>query len=231
MNALTPEQVKKIFNRDDLDDNFVLELIRLLDEFKDEFKVDTEMRRVRFLAQAVSETGVKSDGTVRIRENLNYSPKGLMTISKFFRKNPSLAYKYGRTQGQKANQVVIGNLMYSDYNRSKSLRLGNVNDGDGYLYRGAGIFQSTGRENITKDIKHLERITGAVLTDLRGNLYNDVLDNYTISIFLGLAHWHRTGMWKLKSTHAITNKINRGLPDEMKKERIANAYRIMHILA
>ncbi len=231
MKTLTPEQVRKIFNRDDLDESFIIELIRLIDMYAVEFKVDTEMRRVRFLAQVVAETGVISDGTIRTRENLNYTPKGLMAISKFFRKNPSLAYKYGRTKGHKANQVAIGNLMYSDYNRSEHLRLGNTYDGDGYLYRGAGIFQSTGRENISKDIKHLERITGAVLTDLRGNLYNDVLDNYTISIFLGLAHWHRTGMWKLKSTHAITNKINRGLPEEMKKERIVNAYRIMHILA
>lgn len=228
---LTEQQIKKIFKRDNLDPLFTAELIRLLNLYSNDFKIDTHMRLVRFLTQAVHETGVRRDGTVRVRENMNYKYDQLLRVSKFFRNNKKLAKKYTKNKYQKANLEAIANLMYADKNRAKNLRLGNTKEGDGWLYRGAGLFQTTGRENMAKDIRHLEKITGMKLTDTNGDLYKDTLGNYTMSILLGMAHWHRTGMWKLNSTTAITNKINRGLPADMKRERVATAYRVIDVLA
>lgn len=230
MKLLTIKEIQEIFKRSNLDEEFCLELSRLLDLYMITFKLDTPMRRVRFLAQAIAETGIKRDGTVRVRENLNYSTKGLMQLSRHFRRHPKLASKYGRNKFHKANQRAIANIWYADKNRAKHLRLGNNKEGDGFLYRGAGLFQSTGRENITKDLKHIEKHTGIRLMDSKGNLYPDILSNYTMSVMLGIAHWHRTRMWKLKSTTEITNKINRGLPISKKRERVANAYHVMDVL-
>jgi predicted chitinase len=230
MKKLTVQEIRKIFKRNNLDEKFCLELSRLLSEFGDIFKIDTEIRRVRFLAQAVHETGVMRNGEVRVRENLNYSTNGLIRISRFFRTHRKLALKHGRNKYHKANVVAIANLMYADKNRAKNLRLGNDKDGDGFLYRGAGLFQTTGKENMSNDIRQIEKLMNIRIKDEHGKLYNGVLDNYTMSILLGMAHWHRTGMWKLNSTNAITNKINRGLPSSMKRERLATAIRVKKIL-
>ena len=230
MEELSVSQIKEIFGRDDLDAVFCEELSRLLDLYMVTFKIDTPIRRVRFLSQAVSETGVMRNGEVRVRENLNYSADALKKLSRYFRNNPHQAKKHGRTKAQKANQKMIANLWYADANRSPRLRLGNVKEGDGWLYRGAGLFQSTGRENITKDFRHIEKMTDMRLTDENGDVFEGVLSNYTMSIMLGMAHWHRTGMYKLESTNAITNKINAGLPDEKKRERLATALRVKGVL-
>ncbi|UFH59854.1 hypothetical protein [Sulfurovum mangrovi] len=194
------------------------------------FKIDTPIRRVRFLAQAVAETGVMSNGEVRVRENLNYSADALKRLSRYFRNHPQQAKRYGRTKEHLSNQRMIANIWYADINRPIHLRLGNTKEGDGWLYRGAGLFQSTGRENITKDLRHIEKMTGIRLIDDNGDVYEGVLSNYTLSIMLGMAHWHRTGMYKLESTNTITNKINPGLPDSKKRERLATAVRVKELL-
>lgn len=230
MQELSVAQVREVFGHDDLDKEFCEELSRLLDLYVITFCIDTPIRRVRFLAQAVAETGVMASGEVRVRENLNYSADGLMKMSSYFRKNQHLAKKHGRTKMQKANEKIIANLWYADRNRPAHLKLGNTKEGDGWLYRGAGLFQSTGRENITKDIRHIEKMTGMRLMDDNGDVYEGVLSYYTISIMLGMAHWHRTGMYRLESTNAITNRINGGLPEEKKRDRLATALRVQALL-
>ena len=52
-------------------------------------------------------------------------------------------------QGEQA----IGNFIYDDANRSPSGKLGNVNPGDGFRYRGRGPLQITGRANYTRFFK------------------------------------------------------------------------------
>jgi predicted chitinase len=70
MKKLTETQIKTIFKRKNLDAYFCKELIRLLALYEDTFKINTELRRVRFLAQAVHETYINKNGTIRPRENL-----------------------------------------------------------------------------------------------------------------------------------------------------------------
>jgi len=230
MKKLTITQVRTIFKRKNLREDFCLELIRLLHLYKDTFKVNTELRRVRFLAQAVHETVINRNGTVRPRENLNYSSQGLMGISRFFRTHKNLALKYGRTKEHKANQKAIANLMYTDQNRSKNYKLGNRWAGDGYAFRGMFMLQSTGRYNILKDIDYIKKMTGIALLDETRQPYEEAVNSYTIYIIGGMAHWHRTGMYKLRSTNAITNTLNKGLPEHMKKKRLATAVRIKRYL-
>jgi len=164
------------------------------------------------------------------RENLNYSSIGLLRISKFFRNHRDLAEKYGRTKEHKSNQKAIANIMYADKNRSKSYRLGNIWAGDGYSFRGMFMLQSTGRTNITKDIDYIKEKTGIILLDPTGRPYPKAVNSYTLYIIGGMAHWHRTGMHKLRSTNSITNRLNKGLPQDMKQERLATALRIKSYL-
>ena len=72
-------------------------------------------------------------------ENLNYSAKGLRsTFGRYF-KTYEQAEEYAR------NPEKIANYVYMDENRKYPL--GNTKEGDGWLWRGRGFIQCTGRFN------------------------------------------------------------------------------------
>jgi putative chitinase len=141
-----------------------------------------------------------------------------------------MAEKYGRTKHHKADQKAIANIWYADENRSKWLRLGNTQKGDGWRYRGAGMLQDTGRYNTERDIKTVERLSNMILHDDKGVLFDDVLDAYAIYIRLGMAYWYNNGCYNCNSSLCVTNLVNRGLPDAHKKKRTRETVRIMKIL-
>lgn len=97
-----------------------------------EYEIDTPLRLAAFLAQCAHE----SNRFRAIRENLNYSAKGLLkTFPKYF-----------RTMDQ-ANQYA--NRPEKIANRVYSNRMGNRDEasGDGFRYMGRGLIQLTGKEN------------------------------------------------------------------------------------
>lgn len=81
-----------------------------------------------------------------LTENLNYSADAL--VRKFSRERISVndAMKYGRIDGRHAaNQEAIANCIYGG--NWGAVHLGNTQPGDGWLYRGRGPIQGTGRWN------------------------------------------------------------------------------------
>ena len=105
--------------------------------------IKNDQHLAHFLGQVAHETnGFKSSV-----ESLNYSVSGLKKTFRHYRRNPFLATLHGRKRGQKANQVEIANAVYSDRNRSRSYKLGNIFEGDGWKYRGRGAIMITGRSN------------------------------------------------------------------------------------
>jgi len=86
------------------------------------------------LAEAAHETGEKMQP---VSENLNYSAKRLTEV--WPRRFPTLASAkpYANNPQQLANKVYGG-------------RLGNVEPNDGWLYRGRGLAQITGKANYAK---------------------------------------------------------------------------------
>ena len=82
-----------------------------------------------FLAQL----GHESNGLTHKEENLNYSATRLMEIWPSRFPTLAIAQKYDRDPEKLANFVYGG-------------RMGNVDPGDGYKYRGRGYIQLTGRE-------------------------------------------------------------------------------------
>ena len=140
-----------------------------------------------FLAQL----GHESNGLTSHEENLNYSASRLMEIwpSRF----PTLdvAKQYDRDPEKLANFVYGG-------------RMGNVNTGDGYRYRGRGYIQLTGRDAY-REIGRIAKL------DLEGN--PDLAAKPENAIRIACAFW----TWKqinpacdASDFTAVTRKINGG---------------------
>jgi putative chitinase len=100
-----------------------------------EFGITSADDQAMFIAQVGHESG----GFTRIVENLNYSADGLKaTFGKYF--TTETAQQYGRTAEHPANQQAIANIVYAH-------RMGNVEENDGWNYRGRGLIQITGHDN------------------------------------------------------------------------------------
>ncbi|MEN9928309.1 MAG: hypothetical protein RLZZ231_230, partial [Bacteroidota bacterium] len=112
----------------------------LLRAFK-KYAINTPKRIAHFLAQIHEETG----GFVKLSENLNYSPAGLMKTFGTNQISPAQANQYGRMVNRKANQEAIANIVYGGEWGKKNL--GNTQVGDGWRFRGRGLIQITGRAN------------------------------------------------------------------------------------
>lgn len=100
--------------------------------------LDSRERLIHFFSQMRME----ASGNARLEENLNYNPKGLRNTFSYFRDNPDDAELYGRTDEHPADPVSIANLAYANRNGN-----GNAESGDGWTFRGRGLFQLTGRAN------------------------------------------------------------------------------------
>lgn len=92
-------------------------------------------RAAAFVAQTAHESG----GFNFVKENLNYSAKGLMGTFKKYFPTEALAKQYERQPEKIANRVYAN-------------RMGNGDEtsGDGYKFCGRGLIQLTGRNNYTK---------------------------------------------------------------------------------
>ncbi|EPO7914415.1 glycoside hydrolase family 19 protein [Citrobacter koseri] len=100
-----------------------------------EFGITTAEDQAMFIAQVGHESG----GFLRIIENLNYSADGLLaTFGKYF--TSQTAQQYGRTAAHPADQKGIANTVYAN-------RMGNIEQNDGWNYRGRGLIQITGHDN------------------------------------------------------------------------------------
>lgn len=106
--------------------------VRPLNQAMEKFFINTIERAAAFLGQI----GHESAELNTAQENLNYSPRRLMAV--WPNRFPTLedAQPYAR------NPERLANLVYGD-------RLGNGSPytGEGYLYRGRGLIQITGKAN------------------------------------------------------------------------------------
>lgn len=96
------------------------------------YQFNTPARLAHFLSQCEHESGRFRF----IRENMNYSIKGLRSVFGKYFPTIELAKEYAR------NPEKIGNRVYAN-------RMGNGDEasGDGYKYRGRGFIQITGKGN------------------------------------------------------------------------------------
>jgi putative chitinase len=110
------------------------EVINQIPDVLEVFGIDTPLRLSHFLAQCATESG----NFKLIRENLNYSAKGLMGVFKKYFPTLALATEYQQKPEMIASKVYGG-------------RMGNGDETtrEGYKFRGRGYIQLTGKNNYT----------------------------------------------------------------------------------
>ena len=104
------------------------------------YGINTARRAAHFISQCAHE----SNNFRSLSENLNYSEKALNAVfGRYFGAAPKRnAAEYAR------NPEKIANYVYMD--EFRKYKMGNVKEGDGWLFRGRGLKQLTGRENYTR---------------------------------------------------------------------------------
>ncbi len=167
----------------------------------DIFGIDTELERACFFAQV----GHESAGFKSTIENLNYSATGLAnTFPRRFKdaqtgQPNAKAFSLARHPQEIANEIYNG-------------RLGNrVGTNDGWLFRGRGYLQITGRENY--------KIIGQVLHK-HGLIENplSIIDNPDMLATSPFASYSAGAFWEINNLNhycnnfqALTKRINGGL--------------------
>jgi putative chitinase len=128
-------------NLDKLKSHIPDAVISQMPEVIEKFQINTPLRMAHFLAQCGHESG----GFKLVRENLNYSSKGLLTTFKKYFPTEQKAKLYER------NPEKIANLVYGS-------RMGNGDEisGDGFRFSGRGYIQLTGKNNYTAFDKIVE---------------------------------------------------------------------------
>lgn len=126
-------------------------LFAALSEVLPRYEITTPERVAAFLAQCGHES---VDFTV-LKENLNYSAKGLRATwpKRFLSEEAAMPYN--------RNPEKIANRVYAD-------RMGNGDEasGDGWRYRGRGAIQLTGKDNYTAFAKSIDKSLDETVTYL-----------------------------------------------------------------
>jgi putative chitinase len=141
---ITVTQLKNIFPA--ATEDYLQKIAEELNTDLSKYKLDSILRRAHFFAQVREEAGPALTAN---EENLNYKVSGLSCF-KYYRNNPETAKLHGRVENpnnkkkplQLANQEAIANHAYG--NREGN---GDPTSGDGWRYKGRGIFQLTFKKN------------------------------------------------------------------------------------
>ncbi|MEJ0105441.1 MAG: DUF6443 domain-containing protein [Bacteroidota bacterium] len=150
---ITQSQLEQIFP--DGNKDVLQSLTTTLNTYMADFGISNGVDLAHFLAQAGHETGgFKKASSI---ENLNYSK--VSRLREIFGKYFPSTMKDDEVKAFTSNAEGLGNKVYAD-------RMGNGDEasGDGYKYRGRGIFQLTGKDNFQ------------AFTDFYQGKYNSTVD-------------------------------------------------------
>lgn len=184
-------------------DNY-LEAVSEGDPLFEQHGITTPLRMAHFLAQSLHETG----GFTILREHMNYSASRLIEV--FGVNRHSAAVTPSEAAVLAGNGEVIAERVYGLGNPRKARELGNTQPGDGFLYRGNGVLQTTGRGN------H-QRMGAACGIDLEGD--PDLATAPEHALKPALHEWtdsNLNGFADKNDIRTITLRINgglNGLPD------------------
>ncbi|QTD31456.1 glycoside hydrolase family 19 protein [Pseudomonas fluorescens] len=135
---ISQKQLEQIFP----DTVFVTEVLaNALNSVLPQYEINNKLRVAAFLAQV----GYESNYLTQVVESLNYSVTALLNSFGRHRISEEDARAFGRTPTRPANQPAIANRIYGGIWGEQ--KLGNSLSGDGWMYRGRGFIQITGRKN------------------------------------------------------------------------------------
>jgi putative chitinase len=162
------------------------------------FEINTPERQAAFIGQCAHE----SANFKTLQENLNYSAKGLNATWPSRFPSEAEAQPYHRQPEKIANKVYSG-------------RMGNLEDGDGWKYRGRGLIQLTGKDNyrLASDALGVDFVKDP-----------DLVLTKEYAALTAAWYWNKRGLNKeadAKDFTGMTKKINGGV--------IGLADRVAHI--
>jgi putative chitinase len=200
-------------------------LATTLNTYMADFGITNGLELAHFLAQAGHETGGFKKASVT--ENLNYST--VKRLREIFGKYFPSTMTDDEVKAYTNNAEKLGNKVYA----RKELGNGDESSGDGYKYRGRGIFQLTGKNNYQ------------AFTDFYQSKYNSTVDfvsepdqvanNTEYAILSGLWYYsENVGGLKLDATNAsvtaVTKAVNGGTNGLSERQKIFNqAYNVLVI--
>ena len=210
---LTPEMITKVSTV--INGQRAEDLARLHNLICPKYGIDSADIFHEFFSNVLHESGC----FMIVSESLNYSVESLLSMFSRQRISVDEASRFGRKKGQTANEPAIGNAIYGGEWGKRNL--GNEKPFDGYLFRGAGPMQITGRANFTAFTKFYNDLTGTIYTlDEMSKLLRT-----NIEVGIHSACWVFAIAKKLNNLAAddkinwIVKKINggyNGLPERMK---------------
>lgn len=162
------------------------------------FEINTPERQAAFIGQCAHE----SANFKTLQENLNYSAKGLNATWPSRFPSEAEAQPYHRQPEKIANKVYSG-------------RMGNLDEGDGWKYRGRGLIQLTGKDNY-------RLASDALAVDFIAD--PDLVLTKEYAALTAAWYWNKRGLNKeadAKDFTGMTKKINGGV--------IGLADRVAHI--
>lgn len=175
--------------------------IDALNDAADTYAIDTPLRQAHWLAQCAHESGQFRF----VAENLNYSADALVrTFRKYF-PTVDAARAYAR------QPVRIASKVYAN-------RMGNGSEAskEGWLYRGRGLIQLTGKDNYRAFGREIEQ-ENEVLAD------PDLVLEPEFAALSAAWFWERNGLNELadqENVLAITKRINGGTNGLEDRERL-----------
>ena len=211
MNPITAAQLAVLFP--DAEDELLTQVAADLNKNPAQYGLDSSLRCAHFFAQVMQEAGA---GLEARSENLKYSPEGLEATFGYYADHPDEAVQDGYTRDPKtkaitkqANEQAIANKAYAN-------RIGNgdVASGDGYLFRGRGFFQITGRANYSALATMYKKIYGSDGVDFVAD--PDLAGTFPHSVRSAVCFWVQHGLPALAdhgsgplNVDAITAVINK----------------------
>ena len=151
------------------------------------FEINTPERQAAFIGQCAHE----SANFKTLQENLNYSAKGLNATWPSRFPSEDAAQPFHRQPEKIANKVYSG-------------RMGNLDEGDGWKYRGRGLIQLTGKDNyrLASDALGVDFIADP-----------DLVLTKEYAALTAAWYWNKRGLNKeadAKDFTGMTKKINGG---------------------
>ncbi len=208
---LTAEPLKLVFA------DAAAELLKkVADEINNDpatYGLDTALRRAHFFAQVRQEAGSAMAGNV---EGFNYAPERLQVVYKYYKDHPDEAITDGRETDAKTGKVTRAAAQQTIANKVYAGRIGNGNaaSGDGWLFRGRGLKQVTGRANYASTTKRYKLLYPGSAVDFEAT--PDLMAEFPHSLRSAVCFWIENGLHLLadagsEGAHvdAITKIINR----------------------
>lgn len=206
---ITIEQIEELFGAMSQHKAFRQEIVDNLNKYifdsgKD-IHINTCLRKAHFFAQVGAETlGINPDWMVESDAN-PYSASNITTS--LFGERATKLSNLGKTAEYAAErpQKKLLSFLYAAENGFGNGN-GNEASGDGYLFRGRGLKQLTGRGNYKEAASFLKEIFPNEYVDLEAD--PDKVKEAKYAVLSAIAYWEKGEVWKTADTITVSTDEN-----------------------